>query len=95
MYESPDESKFEIHKLQSGDGLIVGFVGPDAAQKLALPHPPNGFEFTIYSKRWTNAPAIIALPISVLKGAESTRLIPLKEFQISAWDARYESTNPK
>jgi len=92
MFVAPNDSKYEIHKLPSGAAFIVGFVGPDAAAKLASPKPPEKYEFTIYSKRWADAPEIVTLPLSSVEETGTSRFIPLKECQISAWDIRIKDT---
>lgn len=54
---------YEIHKLADGSGLLVGFMGRDAAPQIMPGERPKNIRISLYSNLSEKAPLIVAVPL--------------------------------
>jgi hypothetical protein len=59
----PAANAFEIQKLADGNGMLVGFVGPDLKPQLTPGERPRNVRLTLYSNPSDKAPHIVAVPV--------------------------------
>jgi hypothetical protein len=54
---------YEIHKLADGSGLLVGFMGRDAAPQIVPSERPKNVRISLFSNLSEKAPLIVAVPL--------------------------------
>ncbi len=68
---------YEIHKVEDGGGLLVGFVGQDLVPQLTADQRLHTINLTLHSNPSENAPLIAAVPlIKLVADRMPTRLDP-------------------
>jgi hypothetical protein len=59
-------NEFEIHKLADGDGILVGYVGPETFFRL-MEGVRHGASLTLYSSTWKEAPKLVGVAAKSIK----------------------------
>ena len=70
----PTES-FEVHKLQNGGVLLVGYAGPESQNRLRVGLDGSD-QVTIYSDKWTGATLPVAYPLAAVQCGDPRALYP-------------------
>ena len=66
---------YEIHKVDDGNGLVVGFLAHDAAQQIKPKERPKSVRILLYSNPSEAAPRIVAVPLTKLVSDQMPRRV--------------------
>jgi hypothetical protein len=68
-------SAYEIHKVEDGNGLVVGFVGKDVAQQIKPKERPKTVRMSLHSNPSEAAPLIVAVPLTKMMADQMPRRV--------------------
>ena len=60
---APAANAYEIHKLDDGSGMLVGFMGKDLTPQVTPSQRPKNVRIALYSNPSDKAPYIVAVPL--------------------------------